>query len=141
MVQHLGRTKDRNLIFEPKEAVIARVNPQELKQVLLNLVVNALESTDEGGTVRLTAEQRDGEIKVAVTDDGCGMTPEVMHNLFEPFYTRNRTGKGTGLGLSISHLIISQHAGTLDATSDGPGKGSTFTIRLPQRAPAMARAA
>jgi signal transduction histidine kinase len=140
MVQHLGRTKDRNLVFEPTEAVIARVNPQELKQVLLNLVINALESTDEGGVVTLSAHQKDGEITIGVTDDGCGMTEEVRHNLFEPFFTRNRTGKGTGLGLSISHLIISQHAGTLDAASAGPGKGSTFTIRLPQRA-RMARAA
>ena len=70
---------------------------------------------------------------VSVSDQGTGMTPEVLENMFEPFFTRNRTGKGTGLGLSISHLIVSQHGGALEAASDGPGKGSTFTVRLPQR--------
>ncbi|MFO0946836.1 MAG: HAMP domain-containing sensor histidine kinase [Planctomycetota bacterium] len=140
LVQHLGKTKDRNLVFDPYHPVFARVNPQELKQVLLNLVVNALESTDEGGTVRIVADPRDEGVVVSVADDGCGMTEEVKDNLFEPFFTRNRTGKGTGLGLSISHLIISQHGGTLDANSAGPGKGSTFTIHLPTRA-ALAKAA
>lgn len=140
MVQHLGRAKGKNVVFEPSEAVVARVNPQELKQVLLNLVVNGLESTDEGGTVTLTARQVEGEVEIAVTDDGCGMTREVLDNLFEPFFTRSRTGKGTGLGLSISHLIISQHGGTLDAASEGPGHGSRFAIRLPTQKGARVRA-
>lgn len=131
MVEHVGRNHDKNLVFEPTEMVMARVNPQELKQVLLNLVVNGLESIDPGGTVTLQARNRGSQVEIAVRDDGCGMTAEVMQNLFEPFFTRNRTGKGTGLGLSISHLIISQHGGTLDATSAGSGKGSTFTVRLP----------
>lgn len=128
---HLGRTKGKDLIFEPTEMVIGKVNPQEMKQVLLNLVVNGLESTDEGGTVRIVAKKSGGVVQIKVIDDGCGMTEEVLENLFEPFFTRNRTGKGTGLGLSISHLIVCQHRGTLDAESAGPGKGSTFTITLP----------
>lgn len=143
MVEHLGRNHGKSIVFEPREAVIANVNPQELKQVLLNLVINALESVDEGGTVWLQMEQTPEKIRIAVRDNGCGMPPEVLANLFEPFFTRNRTGKGTGLGLSISHLIVSQHGGTLDASSDGPGKGSAFAVTLPNatRTRTLARAA
>jgi signal transduction histidine kinase len=65
------------------------------------------------------------------SDTGCGMTQEVLENIFEPFFTRSRTGKGTGLGLTISHRIISQHGGEIEASSPGPNQGSTFTVRLP----------
>lgn len=142
MVQHMGRTKGKSVIFTPSEPVMARVNPQELKQVLLNLVVNSLESIDEGGEVRIRASQLNGEVEIRVEDNGCGMTDEVLENLFEPFYTRSRGGKGTGLGLSISHLIVSQHGGTISASSPGPGKGTSMVVRLPDRpAPALRQAA
>ncbi|MGL5096331.1 MAG: sensor histidine kinase, partial [Planctomycetia bacterium] len=71
MVQHLGRTEGKNLIFEPTESVVSRVNPQELKQVLLNLTINALESIDPGGVVSIQAEQRPDGVVLAVSDDGC----------------------------------------------------------------------
>src|SRR5947207_15393812 len=70
---------------------------------------------------------------MAFTDSGCGMSADVLQNIFEPFYTRSRTGKGTGLGLFISHQIIDQHGGTIEAASPGPGQGSTFTVRVPLR--------
>jgi signal transduction histidine kinase len=59
------------------------------------------------------------------------MNQEVLENIFEPFFTQNRTGKGTGLGLTISHKIIQQHGGEIEASSEGLGRGSAFTIRLP----------
>jgi signal transduction histidine kinase len=59
------------------------------------------------------------------------MTADVLENIFEPFYTRSRTGNGTGLGLSISHQIVDQHGGTIAVSSAGAGKGSTFTVKLP----------
>jgi two-component system, NtrC family, sensor kinase len=59
----------------------------------------------------------------------------VLENIFEPFYTRSRTGKGTGLGLTITHRIITQHGGEIEATSPGPNQGSTFIVRLPINAP------
>ena len=64
-------------------------------------------------------------------DNGCGMTPEVLENIFEPFFTKRRDGKGTGLGLSITHRIVNQHHGEIMATSPGEDQGSTFTVRLP----------
>ena len=74
-----------------------------------------------------------GYAELVFADTGCGMTPEVLENIFEPFFTRSRTGKGTGLGLFISHQIIDQHGGTIEAASAGPGRGSTFTVRVPLR--------
>jgi len=69
------------------------------------------------------------------SDTGCGMTQEVLENIFEPFYTRSRTGKGTGLGLTISHRIITQHDGEIEVSSAGANQGSTFIVRLPVNAP------
>ncbi len=64
-------------------------------------------------------------------DDGCGMAPDILENIFEPFFTRRKVGKGTGLGLSITHRIISQHHGEIAAESPGEGLGATFSVRLP----------
>lgn len=139
MVQHLGKATGRTIEFAPSEPIGVRCHPQELKQVLLNLLVNALENTSDGGHVAISVESRPLGIAIRVADDGCGMTDDVKQNLFEPFFTRSLTGKGTGLGLSISHLIVSQHGGTLTAESAGPGQGSAFTVTLPSLA--MARAA
>ncbi len=84
-------------------------------------------------TIRLS--QRDGMAELQFSDSGCGMSQEVLENIFEPFYTRSRTGKGTGLGLTISHRIITQHGGEIEATSPGLNLGSTFTVRLPVSVP------
>src|SRR5262249_40896771 len=85
----------------------------------------------EGGSLIVRLRQWNGQAEIVFSDTGCGMDTEILENIFEPFYTRSRSGKGTGLGLTISHRIISQHGGEIDAASAGPGKGSTFTVRLP----------
>jgi len=64
------------------------------------------------------------------------MTPDVIEHLFEPFFTRRKSGKGTGLGLSITHRIVTDHRGTIEVSSDGPGQGSTFRVRIPRVAEA-----
>ena len=79
--------------------------------------------------------------EVTFHDTGCGMTSEVLENIFEPFFTRSRTGKGTGLGLTISHRIVTGHGGEIEAGSAGPSQGSTFTVRLPLQPPAGERGA
>ena len=134
VAKHLPNCKGKELAFNPPSRVVAWVNAQEIKQVVLNLVVNALDSMEEGGKLTIGMRQRDGMAEMVFADTGCGMTTEVLENIFEPFFTRNRTGKGTGLGLSISHRIISQHRGELEALSPGPNQGSTFTVRVPLQA-------
>jgi len=131
MVQHLQNGKGKELTFQQADRLTAWVNGQEIKSVVLNLVVNALDSMDEGGTLTITQRQKDGMAELVFQDTGCGMPPEVLENIFEPFFTRSRTGKGTGLGLSISHRIINQHGGEIEAVSPGLNQGSTFTVRLP----------
>jgi signal transduction histidine kinase len=131
MIQHIGKYRGKRVAFLPREAVMAHVDSQEMKQVVLNLIVNALESMDHHGTLKIEARYAHGMAELSFADDGCGMEPEVLENIFEPFFTRRREGKGTGLGLSITHRIISQHGGEIMAVSPGVGRGSTFTVRLP----------
>jgi two-component system, NtrC family, sensor kinase len=137
IAQHLPNYKGKDIVFltnaerVPGGRIMAPVNAEEIKSVVLNLVVNALDNMEDGGKLEVRLGQRDGMAEMEFTDTGCGMTQEVLENIFEPFFTRSRTGKGTGLGLTISHRIINQHGGELDASSAGPGRGSTFTVRLP----------
>jgi signal transduction histidine kinase len=131
MVRHLGKYQQKQILFPTGEPVIAPVNAQEIKQVVLNLITNALDSVDQGG--RLTIElDADGEsAEMTFTDNGCGMTDEVLEHLFEPFFTRKRGGQGTGLGLSIVYRIVADHGGQIEAASAGPGRGSQFRVTLP----------
>jgi two-component system NtrC family sensor kinase len=131
MVGHLGKYQRRNIRFAPEEPVRAPINAQQLKQVVLNLLTNALDSLDAGGTVCIELSQRDGMADLVFADDGCGMTQDVLEHVFEPFFTRKRLGQGTGLGLSITCRIVADHGGDIEAHSDGPGRGSTFRVRLP----------
>jgi signal transduction histidine kinase len=138
VTQHLQNHKGKDIVVEvaerlPSTKVLAWVNGEEIKSVVLNLVVNALDSMEEGGRLSIRLSQRDGFAELRFTDTGCGMTQDVLENIFEPFFTRIRTGKGTGLGLTISHRIINQHGGEIEASSPGPNRGSTFTVRLPQQ--------
>jgi two-component system, NtrC family, sensor kinase len=131
IAQHLQSCRGKRIIYQPLGKVYAGVNAEDVKSVVLNLVVNALDSMDEGGSLTITLQQRGEQTEMTFTDTGCGMTQETLDNIFEPFYTRNRTGKGTGLGLFISHHIIDTHGGEIRAISSGLGQGSTFTVRLP----------
>ena len=98
---------------------------------MLNLLVNGLDSIEETGRVRVAAKRSGGEAVLTFTDDGCGLTEEVLEHLFEPFFTRRKAGQGTGLGLSIAHRIVTDHGGRIQASSEGPGQGSTFRLTLP----------
>ncbi len=131
MVGHLGRYQDKHLQFAPSGPVVAPVNPQELKQVVLNLIANALDSLSPGGVLAIELSQTTEHAQIVFTDNGCGMTDEVLKHLFEPFFTRQRHGQGTGLGLSITYRIVADHGGQIDVHSDGPGKGARFRVWLP----------
>jgi signal transduction histidine kinase len=131
MIRHIGKYTGKCIIFYPREAVMAHVDSQEIKQVVLNLIVNALESMNANGSLRIDTRYNQGMAEMVFADNGCGMSPDVLENIFEPFFTRRRDGKGTGLGLSITHRIVNQHHGDIMAFSPGEGQGSTFIVRLP----------
>jgi len=111
----------------------------ELKQILLNLTMNAAQSLrSDGGRLELLARRSNGWVELVVRDNGCGMTPETLEHVFEPFYSGRKRSGGVGLGLTICHAIVRRHDGELLAASDGVGRGSVFTVRLPaaeERAP------
>jgi signal transduction histidine kinase len=131
MIRHMGKYRGKNIALAHRESVFAHADPQEIKQVVLNLIVNALDSMEPGGTLRIDLRNAEGMAEIALADDGCGMPPDVLENIFEPFFTRRKGGKGTGLGLSITHRIVTQHGGEIGAASPGEGMGATFTVRLP----------
>lgn len=100
----------------------------QLKQVLVNLIKNALEATEEDGRILVATGWENGQAWFSVEDSGKGMAPEVLENIFHPFFTTK--DKGTGLGLAVIHKIITDHRGTITVESV-PGRGSTFLIKLP----------
>ena len=99
-----------------------------LKQALLNLVLNAIQAMPDGGALIVASARNDGGIEVHISDTGAGISPENRKKLFSPFFTTKQDG--TGLGLAITYRIIQNHHGTIDVDSV-PGKGTTFTIRIP----------
>ncbi len=131
MLGHLGKYHEKQIRLVPGRPVWVSVNPQEIKQVALNLLTNGLDSVEAGGTVTVELDGAGDEAEMTVGDDGCGMTGEVLEHLFEPFFTRRRSGQGTGLGLSITYRIVADHGGTITVESDGPNRGATFRVRLP----------
>jgi len=106
-----------------------------LAQVIANLLTNAARYTDEGGLIRLVARSSKDEVVVVVSDNGCGISPELLPRVFSMFVqaaqAREDSRSGLGLGLAIAKSITEMHGGSVSVTSDGPGRGSTFTVRLP----------
>lgn len=129
----LPTARSKVIVFEPTGSLMVPMRVPEIKGVVLNILVNGLESMDDHSALSITVQTRNDYAEVCFQDSGCGMNAETLNNIFEPFFTRSRTGQGTGLGLATSHLIIDQHGGTIIADSAGLGEGSTFTIKLPMR--------
>jgi PAS domain S-box-containing protein len=103
-------------------------NPTELRRVLANLVLNAVDAMPEGGHLAISLREHGGEAVIEVRDTGTGMPPEIMHRCFEPYVTTKE--KGAGIGLSICHGIVERHGGRLQVRS-APQEGTVFTIFLP----------
>ncbi len=137
MIKHLGQYRQKQVRVKSKPGLVAWVIPQEIKQVILNLITNALDSLDPNGTVDVTVDMVGTSVRLVIEDNGCGMTAETLQHLFEPFFTRRRDGKGTGLGLSISYRIVQDHGGQIVPFSKGPGQGSRFEVILPKNEPAQ----
>lgn len=106
------------------------VDPQMIEQVLTNLILNAVQATDEGGSIILQTRTAHERCEIDVGDTGPGIDPEVRPHIFDPFFTTKGTGEGTGLGLSVSLGIVERHGGQLTVESE-VGKGTVFTVSLP----------
>jgi two-component system, NtrC family, sensor kinase len=103
---------------------------EELQQVLVNLLINALQVSAPGAEVRLGVAASESWLDITVLDRGPGIAPEHMARLFEPFFTTKPPGEGVGLGLAVSRGIVQRHGGTI-AIASAPGAGAAFTVRLP----------
>ena len=109
------------------------VDPQMIEQVLTNLILNAVQATEAGGSITLRTKTVNDRCEIDVADTGSGIPPEVRPHIFDPFFTTKGTGEGTGLGLSVSLGIVERHGGKLTVESE-VGKGTVFTVSLPLRA-------
>jgi signal transduction histidine kinase len=104
-------------------------DPEQLRQVLVNLMLNGLDAQPHGGTLRMTSQVVDGDVEIRVLDEGAGITDEMQPRLFQPFASNKETG--VGLGLVISRRIVEDHGGTIMG-ENRDGGGAVFTIRLPK---------
>ena len=112
-----------------------RADPGRIQQVVWNLLSNAVKFTPSGGRVSVSAKRVDATVEIAVTDTGIGIRGEFLKSIFERFHQAEigttRKHGGLGLGLSIAKQIVELHGGTIEAVSDGEGKGAVFTVQLP----------
>jgi two-component system NtrC family sensor kinase len=113
----------------------------QIEQVLLALMMNALDAMPQGGNLWVTTklDRAGSALRIIVRDDGCGIPPEILPQLFEPFLTTKETGRGVGLGLAISRSILERHNGNIEVQSE-VGRGTTFTVTLPWDADAESSA-
>jgi signal transduction histidine kinase/ActR/RegA family two-component response regulator len=120
-------------IIDPRVDAVAG-DPGRLQQVVWNLVSNAVKFTPNGGKIQVRVERINSHVEIIVADTGQGIEPTALESVFDRFWQADATAQsryGVGLGLSIVKEIVSLHGGTVVAHSEGPGKGSTFTVRLP----------
>lgn len=113
----------------PKTLPAVLGNPSEIREVLLNIVNNALDAMPNGGRVSFRARKNKNSVFIAISDTGNGMPKDVKEKMFDPFFT-TRSPNGTGLGMSVSYGIVKRHGGTIDIESE-KGKGSTIILSLP----------
>jgi len=114
-------------------------DPVRIEQIIANVLSNAIKYTSTGGMIRVMLTAKDGETVLAVTDNGLGIAPDLLPQIFEPFVqgerTLDRSQGGLGVGLTLVRRLVELHGGSVKAYSAGPGCGSTFTIQLPTAAP------
>jgi CheY-like chemotaxis protein len=128
-----AKSIDLQEIIDPSVRVIAG-DPHRLQQVVWNLLSNAVKFTPKGGKVQVRLERINSHVEIIVADNGQGIAPSSLAQLFDRFWRAadsDQNRPGTGLGLSIVKELVALHGGTILADSDGLGKGSTFTVRLP----------
>ncbi len=134
----LGRKAE--IVCELGDLPAVSCNAAQIKQALMNLLLNAAQAIKARGAITVRSGCADAGVWIEVCDDGCGMSPTVQEHIFEPFFTTRPVGKGAGLGLSQAYEIVNKHGGRIDVRS-APGQGSCFRIWLPLAATAPPSAA
>ena len=138
LVENQAIVKGITLTFNPGEDIPLRtVDRNQLQSVVLNMLLNAFDATEPGGTVTVStilsmsaSKKEEKGIEIVISDTGHGIQPEHLDKLFDPFFTTKEVGEGTGLGLAVSYGIVARHGGNIRVRSE-PEKGSTFTIWMP----------
>ncbi len=136
LVRHLLKKAEIEIVRDGRATRLVLMNRTELQQVIVNLVVNAIHAMPDGGvlTLRSSNSDMDGKagVSIDVSDTGIGMTPDLIERIFDPFFTTKQQ-QGTGLGLSISQKLVTRQGGKISVESE-PGRGTTFTVWLPEAA-------
>jgi two-component system NtrC family sensor kinase len=127
---HAGSKENTRVEKDLQPLPTFMVDPDQLEQVFVNLIMNALQAMPAGGTLALRTYMENREVKIAVKDTGCGIPPENMNKIFTPFFSTKKEVKGVGLGLSVSYGIIQGLKGRIEVESK-VGEGTTFTVCLP----------
>ncbi len=140
LLENQATLKGIQLRYEPgQDLPLVKMDVQQIKSVLLNLLLNALDATEPGGAITVSshvaiATDREGNkrlgVELSVKDTGCGIPSENLEKIFEPFFSTKEVGKGTGLGLSVAYGIVSRHGGVIRVQSQ-VGQGTEFIIWLP----------
>jgi two-component system, OmpR family, phosphate regulon sensor histidine kinase PhoR len=130
-LQPIALEQGLSLLFEHTEAR-AQVDGDKIRQVLENLISNALKFTERGGSVHVLVEADATDVRIHVRDTGIGMSPQELGRIFERYYRRYKKRGHSGLGLDISREVVRLHGGEICAQSE-PGRGSEFTVRLPRQ--------
>jgi len=132
-----GRTEKQKVDLRLRvedESIVVMADPEQLRQVLVNLLLNSLDALPRGGTIEVSVRSAIDTIEVSVSDSGAGIAPEMLPRLFQPFSSNKETG--LGLGLVISKRIIEDHGGSVVA-GNRPTGGAVFLIRLPKEMPSI----
>jgi signal transduction histidine kinase len=140
IIEDMARLVDKEAAYKnvtltrdlPQDLPLLRTDAPLLRQVVLNLMTNALHAVESGGRIEASARADDMFLEIRIKDDGCGIEPENLEKIFNPFFTTKPPGQGTGLGLSMCHTLVTGMNGEISVESR-PGQGATFTVRLPRR--------
>ncbi|MBE9478796.1 MAG: HAMP domain-containing protein, partial [Chloroflexi bacterium] len=137
LTEYLVRKGNVTLVPDlPLTSVMATYDPQQIEQVLINLVTNAVQAMPDGGTLDVSLKEHDDNLVITMRDSGVGIPEENVVRIFDPFFTTKPEGEGTGLGLSVSYGIVSRHRGRIEVESE-VGIGTTFIVSLPLQADSL----
>jgi len=128
--EYQWRMHNVRIIRERDESSPVMADADQLEQVVLNLLSNAVDAMPRGGTVRVSLWRDEDFATLSVADEGHGIAQEIQDRIFDPFFSTKEIGKGTGLGLAISYGIVQDHGGDIVVESK-PGQGAKFIVRLP----------